>query len=186
MKFIPVFLFVAGLSGSVALQGCSGLGGPAFFDGAAPDETGWVGFPMGEFLTRPSVTTELLAACFDRSCPEPAVLLILRAKGADAAELRATIRNPASLADALNARAKRGTPAGKKAIRTQTTTASATIGGKPGFMISMKRVDDPSRDVHGVVVSSSGKNDLTAIISIGRRADVALANAESAAQDSLN
>jgi predicted small secreted protein len=168
---------------SLTLGGCNVTGlGSDFGIGPTPGSGGWTGLPIGELLTRPTLQTQVLAACFSANCTEPAALLMLKAMGKDAADLRRTLRNPQSLASDIQS-TRQGALA--KRPQVETSISSQRDGNIQRITIRMLRADKPDVAVHGIIVAQDSGDVITAVISIASRLDVAEANAQSAAQELL-
>jgi hypothetical protein len=169
-------------SSFLVLGGCNVAGlGPEIGIGPSPGGGGWTGLPIGELLTRPSLETQVLAACFSANCQEPAALMMVTARGKDAADLRRTLRNPQSLGGEIaQTRGKTS-----KRPKVETRIESARSGDFQRIGISMSRADKPDVQVYGVIVARDGGDKISAVISIAGRPDVADANAASAAQELL-
>jgi hypothetical protein len=173
----------AAFSAALLLGGCNMAGlGPEIGIGPSPGGGGWTGLPIGELLTRPTLDTQVLAVCFSTNCPEPAALMIVTARGKDAADLRRTLRNPNSLETEI-ASARRGAPGKKPKVETKIETA--TSGPFQRITIRMQRPDKPDSVVHGVIVARDNGSSISAVIAIAQREEVAAANAASAAQELL-
>jgi hypothetical protein len=178
-RFFP---FLAAGSVFVAAA-CMPDGGGLDFSIRSTD--GWVGLPIEQLFLRPSLDAELLAACFETSCEEPAAVIGLRARGKDARALMATFNDPKSLAVLLNQSDAEDKNKIRRAIKTTATAERLSIAGLPAFKMSLLRADKPEKAFHAAAVAKDEGDTLRIILAVGRREDVALANAEAAASDLL-
>jgi hypothetical protein len=184
MRSLRSVVAATAVAASIMLTGCNPGGlNSAIGIGPDPENGGWTGLPIGELLTRQTLETKLLAACFSANCSEPAALMMVTARGQDAADLRRTLRNPNSLVGEL-ASARRGPPSAKLP-KVETRIDSAKSGAFQRITIRMSRPDKPDVAVHGVIVARDNGSSVAAVIAIAEREDVAEANAASAAQELL-
>jgi hypothetical protein len=159
-------------------------------DGEGPDFSirstdGWLGLPIEQLFLRPSLDAELLAACFETSCEEPAVVIGLRARGKDARALMVTFNDPKSLAALLNRMDTEDKNKTRQAIKTTATAERLSISGLPAFKMSLLRADKPEKAFYAAAVAKDEGDSLRIILAVGQREEVALANAEAAASDLL-
>lgn len=113
-----------------------------------PADGAWTSLPLRRWLTESGIEPVAISACMD--CVEPAVAGLFRARGQEAAALRAAARDPAALVSML-ARAPGGR-ARKPAMRARVTADAASEGGRPGYLVRLTRTDG-SRQAAGYVTT---------------------------------
>ena len=126
-----------------------------------PAEGGWTSLPLRRWLTEEGIEPVAISACMD--CPEPAVAGLFRARGADAARLRAASGDPAALVAALT-RAPGGR-AKRPGMRARVAAEAAQEGGRPGYLVRLSR-QDGSRRAAGYVatVEQAGATQVLVIV----------------------
>jgi hypothetical protein len=184
MRMFRRVLAATALGGTLVLAGCIPIGNSGL-DFAIRSNDGWTGLPIEELLLRPTLKAELLAACFDASCPEPAAVLTLRASGKDATDLMATFNNPQALVALLNKRDSEDFGKTRRAIHTMAKAERMTVAGLPAFSLSLIRSDKPERSMYAVAVAKAEAASVRIVLAIGAQDGVAMANAEAAASELL-
>jgi hypothetical protein len=183
MRRLRRSLAAGALTLAFGLAAC--LPGTGGLDFAMRSDDGWTGLPIEQLLLRPTVEARLLAVCFDASCPEPAAVLTLRASGKDARDLLATFDNPQGLAALLNKADGEDKAKTRRAITTRASADRLTVAGFPAFRLSLERQDAPERTMHAVAVGKREGADLSIVLAVAKRQEVALVNAEAAASELL-
>ncbi len=184
MRFARSTLLAAAFALPIGLSGCMPSGDGLDFSIRSDD--GWVGLPVQQMFLRPTMDVQLLAVCFDRSCPEPAAVLTLKASGADARSLMQSFNDPKGLATLLNRRDAEDEGTTRKSIRTRAEAQGFSMSGLRAFRLSLTRSDRPERSMHAVAVAKDRGGALEVVLAVAANPEVALANAQSAAGELLN
>lgn len=196
------FLAVAGL---VMLASCAYM--PVAVDGirsqpeagAQASENPWVFVPVGAWITRDTVTPVSVGMCEGEACPTRIAVAVVEARGAEAASLARTLRQPPALASrleesnrrriALVAEANRRVPAAVAARRMPHRIAASARSLRhrnfSGFSMVMRRASDGGRVAHAAVLGRQRGRALRLVIVIGPSAQQVENAAKSAAAANL-